>query len=83
MSQKSLHLSHHYSLILILFLGTISILTFRFNPLLRPISIYSTALLYIVWGILHHQRVGHLRLKVVLEYFLVALLAVVIINTIL
>lgn len=38
---------------------------------------------YVIWGIWHHWHTESLHLKIVLEYFLVAALAVVIVSTLL
>jgi len=76
-------MKQYFFLILILVSGLIAIITFRFDPTLKAIATYSLAGLYFLWGILHHHSTDHLRLKVVLEYFLVSVLAVIIINTLL
>jgi hypothetical protein len=40
--------------------------------------VYVTAGLYLVWSLVHHYRRGDLHLSIVLEYFLLALFAVII-----
>lgn len=60
-----------------------AILYFKTTPLLVLISTLVFALLYIVWGIFHQYRSHNLHSKIVLEYFLVALLGVVIVSTLL
>ncbi len=72
---------HYLALIIILITGIIGILLFRFDPVLKSIPVYLLGLLYVAWGIFHHHLAGHLRSKVVLEYALVAILGIVIINT--
>ena len=75
------HSSHYFALGLIIVLGLVAILTFRFDPLLKNLAVYSMAGLYVLWGVIHHRATDHLRAKVVLEYILVAVLGVLIINT--
>ena len=75
--------SHYLALAIILGFGIVAILLFRFDPLLKQLAILATASLYVLWGVIHHHQVDHLRLKVVLEYVLVAILGVLIINTLL
>ena len=73
--------SHYLALSIILAVGSITILLFRFDALLLNIAVYSMGGMYIVWGILHHRSANHIRLKVMLEYLLVALLGIIIIKT--
>ena len=73
--------AHYLVLALILVGGLTAMFIFRFNQPVRLAVVYATAGLYLLWGIVHHYLVDHLRSKVVLEYFFVALLAVLIINT--
>ncbi len=80
-SEFTKHKFHYLILLIILGLGTFFILTFRFNPTAKLLSLILTALFYFIWGIWHHRQADHLRLEVVLEYFLVSLLAVLIINS--
>lgn len=74
---------HYLVLTIGLILGSGLILFVRFNPVLKQLAIISLSVFYLVWGIVHHQLTDHLRLKVVLEYLLVAILGFVIINTLL
>ena len=57
----------------------------RFAAIPRYILLSSIALavFYIVWGIYHHLRTRSLSGRIVLEYFLVAVLAVIIVATLL
>lgn len=73
--------AHYLALAAILVCGVAAILIFRFEKLLLNIAIYSLGTLYVLWGILHHHSTNQLRAKVVLEYFLVAILGVIIIKT--
>ena len=60
-----------------------AIMYFKTQPLLVLISTVVFALLYLVWGIFHQYRSHNLHGKIVLEYFLVALLGVVLVSTLL
>lgn len=59
-------------------------LTFWFGqgnvPLQLAIGI-TTAAAYVAWGIIHHALIGDLHRKVVIEYVLVGLIAVVLLIT--
>lgn len=58
---------------------------FRFQNTPRHILLATIifALIYIVWGIFHHSRSHNFHGRIVLEYFLVALLGVAIVSTLL
>ncbi len=53
------------------------------NPNALFLATLVFSLSYILWGVFHHARDRSLRLKVVLEYVLVATLAVVIASSLL
>lgn len=40
-----------------------------------------TAVAYVIWGIMHHMQKGDLHTRIVLEYVLVACIAVVLLAT--
>lgn len=75
---------HDYS-VLVIFL-TIYFVFFLGN-LTNPQTLITATVIfafsYICWGIWHHSRSQTLRLKIVLEYLLVAILGVVIVATLL
>ncbi|OGY17919.1 MAG: hypothetical protein A2784_01835 [Candidatus Chisholmbacteria bacterium RIFCSPHIGHO2_01_FULL_48_12] len=75
-------LVHYLALVIILTLGFLALITFRYHPL-RPVAIILTAAAYFVWGILHHLSLGTLHRQVVLEYFSLAILGGIIIATLL
>ena len=58
---------------------------FRFQTMPKYILLATIgfATTYVIWGIIHHLRVKNFHAKIVLEYFLVALLGVAIIGTLL
>jgi len=63
----------HY---LVLLLGLAMGLLFFFHfPYFKSETIVGLCFFYFVWGIIHHWRGKDLHIKIVLEYFLVALIA--------
>jgi hypothetical protein len=61
---------------LVLFIGLISGLTaFFLLPDLRQEVIISLCVFYFLWGISHHVLEENLHFKIILEYFLVAAIA--------
>jgi hypothetical protein len=63
--------------------GLTTILLFRLRPPIKQTAIIATALAYVAWGYWHHRRLGLFRIKLMLEYILVATLGVLIINSVL
>jgi len=58
---------------LVLFAGLFSgLITFFTFPLLRQGVVISLCLFYFLWGVIHHKIEDDLHFKIVLEYFLVA-----------
>lgn len=60
-----------------------AILYYKTHPMMVLVSTSLFAVLYLIWGILHQFRSHNLHVKIMLEYFLVALLGVVIVSTLL
>ena len=60
-----------------------AIMYFKTTPILVLISTSVVAVLYLIWGVFHQYRSHNLHAKIVLEYFLVALLGVVLVSTLL
>ncbi len=56
---------------------------FQYQPRLMFYSIVIFSFVYVVWGVYHHLRLGDCRLKIVLEYILLALLAIALASTLL
>lgn len=73
-----------YSILAVL--STIYLATvFRYQTVPKYILIATGcfALLYVAWGVYHLLRCGNFHIRIVLEYFLVALLGVIIVATLL
>lgn len=77
------HKSDYVFLALIVGSYLVAVIRFQASPQYLLIATIVCAVLYMIWGILHHLRSRSLTLKVMLEYFLVAALAVAIIATLL
>lgn len=72
--------------IILAIIGTIyvaTILKFQTSPRLNLLSTIGFAVIYFLWGLFHEARSNNFYLRVVLEYFLVAILGVAIISTLL
>ncbi|MDP4009772.1 MAG: hypothetical protein Q8P53_02180 [Candidatus Shapirobacteria bacterium] len=69
----------HFILFIILFVGAILFFQFRYNELLRHRVIYGVVSSYFFWSLFHHYKKGDLHLSIIIEYFLFALLAVILI----
>jgi len=70
-----LHLSHYIILVVILNIGLVSFFFFQFNPSYQMAVIFLTSIFYVLWGIIHHLLCGDLHIKIILEYILIAMLA--------
>lgn len=75
--------SDYLGLALAIGLYIAAILRFQAIPRYLLFATVAFALFYILWGIFHHAHTHTLAWRVVLEYFLVAILAIVIVSTLL
>jgi hypothetical protein len=60
-----------------------SVFAYQTSPANILISTIIFAALYVVWGIWHHAKIKNLNGRIMLEYFLVAILGIVIVSTLL
>lgn len=60
-----------------LIIGVAGYAIFPKRSSLQTLSICFLGAFYFLWGVWHHYREGDLRLRILLEYLLVAVLAVV------
>ncbi|MBM3282932.1 hypothetical protein FJY90_01635 [Candidatus Gottesmanbacteria bacterium] len=74
------HLSHYLLLVLLLSFGVATIFNFAGNQEKQFLAAVITSLIYFLWGIIHHRLEGDLHPKVVVEYLLIALLAVLLLR---
>ena len=70
----------HYSVLVVMMNVAVgAFLFFNFNQTYQLMILLATGISYILWGIIHHFLQDDLHLKVAAEYLLVALLAEIII----
>ena len=77
---------HKFDYSLLAFLAIIFLyFFFRFqsSPRLMFFSVVFFSFTYVIWGIYHHLRLGDCRFKIVLEYVLLAGLAIALATTLL
>ncbi len=75
MEEIKKHILHYLALFLILGFGFFGLLSFSHQPDFQRLIVLTMALLYMVWGIVHHLLENNLRFKIVVEYTLVSALA--------
>ena len=80
MHRKDHNFFHYASLILFLSAGFILIYLAADNPLKQVYITSAVACLYVTWGIIHHYLKGDLHARIVLEYSLIAALAVILVR---
>jgi hypothetical protein len=69
---------HYLSLILILVLGLFLFYLYLGYPDKQMMTIIGISILYVVWGAIHHYLQGDLHIKIVVEYILIAAVAILI-----
>jgi hypothetical protein len=79
----SRHPLHYFTLLCVLLVGLWGIFWFDYQPAMQFSIIISMAVSYVVWGIVHHREHNDLHPKIVIEYILVAALAVLIFGSLL
>ena len=77
------HLNHYLVLLTILNLGVGMFYFLRFNPIYQIAVMAVTGMAYVLWGVIHHWHEEDLHPKIILEYILIALLANLIILSLL
>ena len=77
------HPSHYFVLISLLVVGLWGVYWFSYNPPMRMVIMIGLAVSYVAWGIVHHSHQGDLHPKIVVEYVLVAMLALLMFATLL
>lgn len=74
------HMIHFLILLATLALGVSAFFAAAGNSGLQLFIGFVTALAYVVWGILHHALSGDLHKKVVVEYVLIAAIAILLLE---
>lgn len=72
-------LKHYLALMAILSVGLGAFLFFSYNHSAQIGIIIALSAAYVVWGIIHHTLKKELHLRIILEYFLVAVLASIVV----
>lgn len=73
------HFSHYLILLSIFTLGLFFFIYFGYNRAIQAWCVIGVSLGYFLWGMVHHYLEKNLYLKVVIEYFLVALLGAILV----
>jgi hypothetical protein len=80
LDQETRHNLLHYSVLVVMMNIIVgAFLFFSFEQLYQMIIVLIAGIAYVLWGIIHHQVNDDLHSKVIFEYVLVALLAELII----
>lgn len=74
------HILHFVMLLAILALGVVSFFVSTGNTSLQFIIGVVTAIAYVFWGLLHHAASGDLHKKIVVEYVLIAAIAILLLE---
>lgn len=77
------HLSDYSVLAALAGIYVLAIFRYQSTPRYVLLATAVFALVYVVWGVVHQARNKNFHAKIVLEYFLVALLGVAIVSTLL
>jgi hypothetical protein len=77
----SRHPLHYFTLLCTQLVGLWGIFWFSYNPLMQMSIIVAMAICFIAWGVVHHQEHRDLHIKVIMDYILYALLAVLIMGS--
>lgn len=83
LTEKNIHnIIHFLLLIFILSASVLAFLLFQGNHYFQLIIILMTGVAYVLWGILYHYYKHDLHLKVMLEYVVIAVVAVILLWTV-
>lgn len=77
------HLSDYSVLAALAGIYVLAIFRYQSTPKFILLATIIFAIIYVIWGTVHHVRNKNFHGKIVLEYFLVALLGVAIVSTLL
>lgn len=72
------HIFHYFILLTIIIGGLGAFFSFRAYPVIQLLVGITTAIFYVIWGIVHHFVDRDLSVKIVIEYLIVAIFAIVI-----
>lgn len=81
MAEIKEHTNHYLVLLFILVFGALAFFYFQRMPQVQILSVFITAVFYVVWGVAHHYLEGDLHFRVIIEYVAIALLGFLILLT--
>jgi hypothetical protein len=73
---RLLHFAHFFFLFIILFLGVMALYIFRGLQNQQFFVVEILSIIYFFWGCLYHHFKGDFHPKIVVEYLLIAIMAV-------
>ncbi|OGD10458.1 hypothetical protein A2397_02500 [Candidatus Amesbacteria bacterium RIFOXYB1_FULL_44_23] len=79
----SRHPLHYFILLSFLMVGLWGIFWFSFLPAMQLSILVTMSIFYVVWGIMHHHEHKNLNSKIVFEYLLIAMFAILIFGSLL
>lgn len=77
------HPLHYFTLLCMQLIGLWGIFWFSYQPAMQLAILISMSVAYVVWGIIHHREHRDLHIKIVFEYILVAVFAVLVFGSLL
>jgi hypothetical protein len=77
------HPLHYFTLLCVEMVGLWGIFWFSYRPLTQLGIIIFMSTAYVLWGLVHHYQHRDLRLTIIFEYILMAILAVLIFGSLL
>lgn len=69
------HPLHYFTLLCLELVGLWGLLWFNYQPLTEMAILFYMAASYVGWGVYHHREHHDLHIKIILEYILIAILA--------
>ena len=70
------HPLHYFVLLCLLMVGLWGLFWFDYSPLIQLAILVSMSASYVTWGIVHHWHHRDLHIKIVFEYLVIAIFAV-------
>lgn len=77
------HPLHYVNLLSLMLLGLWGLFWFDYSPPMQLSIVISMAAAYVTWGIVHHRMHRDLHIKIIFEYLLVAIFAILVYATLL
>lgn len=79
MKKVARDIQHYVPLFGILLISVVGFAMFTYDKIFQMVVVVSSALAYVIWGVVHHHIHKDLHLPVVVEYMLIAALGIVIV----